>query len=277
MKDKSRYLCIPVIVLSVLAFISAIPISVLAVGDIPGILAGVFMLISVVFAVLGMIKSPYFSIGHVVIGCICLYLCDVGSAYFYDYYLRYLMSIPKIFISVSAVLSLIYVFFGICRTEVKKGIAAANIAPQQPVATPQNAPQNEAKASEAPNIANCALELEEYKQMLDNGILTEEEFSVFKAKIMKKYGFGVENVKLVPVDDSAKIDGKYDMGSLVLSIADGKFAFSGKTTNRPVVSGSCEYNADSVRLVKQDGTAIALTVNQDGNLVSTNGAIYPKM
>ena len=70
MKDKSRYLCIPVIVLSVLAFISAIPISVLAVGGISGILAGVFMLISVVFAVLGMIKSPYFSIGHVVIGCI---------------------------------------------------------------------------------------------------------------------------------------------------------------------------------------------------------------
>lgn len=115
--------------------------------------------------------------------------------------------------------------------------------------------------------------------MLDNGILTEEEFSAFKAKIMKKYGFGVENVKLVPVEDSAKIDGKYDMGSLVLSIADGKFAFSGKTTNRPVVTGTFEYNAnsDSVRLIKQDGTAIVLTVNQDGNLVSPNGAIYPKM
>ncbi len=270
MKEKFRFICIPIIILSVLMFLH---------GTVCGgiyevaiwIVGGVLMFLSLIFTVIAMIKNPLICIGTVVLGCISSVLFTPG------YYSRFTHTL--IVINIIVALAIIYAAYGACLTVCKnnktqtKPQAVQPSKPNVPVKTPQS------------QLADFAQELQKYKYLLDNGILTENEFATQKALVMKKYGIAVP--KKEPTYSPAptvngvsnSIDGDYDVGTLVLTLSERMFYFKDKESLSVVKQGSFLFDriTGTITLFKPDNSIMKLSINQEGNLVLPNGMVYKKL
>lgn len=265
MKEKFRLICIPIIILSIIAFLTGTILG--AEYDFEGyLIGGSLMIISIIFTIIAMLTSPLVSIGAIVVNSVCsLFLGYFG-----------------VFTTVASALSIIYVCYGVCQK-----YSISKVAPTQFVATatvPNNT-TNTVNTNNTPNLSKLmdfSQELQQFKYLLDNGILTEEEFAEQKAKIMKKYGLATANknvaISIVGTPQIA-IDGDYDMGALVLTLLGRSFAFKSKETQTVAMRGTFIFdkNTRSLTLFKTDNTMIKMSVNQDGNLVSPNGTVYTKI
>lgn len=277
MKEKFRLICIPIIILSIITFLT---------GTILGaeydfevyLIGGSLMIISIIFTIIAMLTSPFVSIGAIVVNSVC----NLFLGYF------------GVFATVASALSIIYVCYGVCQK-----YSISKVAPTQFVATSSapnntnnmavtNNTNNMTATNNTPNLSKLmdfSQELQQFKYLLDNGILTEEEFAEQKAKIMRKYGVATANkapkniaINIVGTPQIA-IDGDYDMGALVLTLLGRSFAFKSKETQTVAMRGSFIFdkNTRSLTLFKTDNTMIKMSVNQDGNLVSPNGTVYTKI
>ncbi len=172
MKEKFRFICIPIIILSMLMFLhGTVCGGIYAV--VTWIVGGVLMFLSLVFTVIAMIKNPLICIGTVVLGCISSVLFTPG--YYYN-----IFAYTLIVINIIVALAIIYTAYGACLTVCKN-----NKTQTKPQAVQPNKPNVPVKTPQ-PQLADFAQELQEYKYLLDNGILTENEFATQKAKIMEK-------------------------------------------------------------------------------------------
>ena len=268
MKEKFRLICIPIIILSIIAFLTGTILG--AEYDFEGyLIGGSLMIISIIFTIIAMLTSPLVSIGAIVVNSVCsLFLGYFG-----------------VFTTVASALSIIYVCYGVCQK-----YSISKIAPTQFAATASvpNNTTNTANTNNTPNLSKLmdfSQELQQFKYLLDNGILTEEEFAEQKAKIMIKYGVATANrtheniaMNIVGAPQIA-IDGDYDMGALVLTLLGRSFAFKSKETQTVAMRGTFIFDKStrSLTLFKTDNTMIKMSVNQDGNLVSPNGTVYTKI
>lgn len=267
MKEKFRFICIPIIILSIVAFLTGL---ILGINYSEGfVIGGCLMIISIIFTVIAMLTSPMVSIGAIVVNSVC----NLFLGYF------------GVFTTVASALSIIYVCYGVCQK-----YSISKVATRQFVATPSvpNNTTNMVNTNNAPNLSKLmefSQELQQFKYLLDNGILTEEEFAEQKSKIMKKYGVATEkkapeNIAMnIVATPQIAIDGDYDMGTLVLTLHGRSFEFKGKNAQTVAMHGTFIFdkNTRSLTLFKTDNTMIKLSINQDGNLVSPNGTIYTKI
>lgn len=271
MKEKFRFICIPIIILSMLMFLhGTVCGGIYAV--VTWIVGGVLMFLSLVFTVIAMIKNPLICIGTVVLGCISSVLFTPG--YYYN-----IFAYTLIVINIIVALAIIYTAYGACLTVCKN-----NKTQTKPQAVQPNKPNVPVKTPQ-PQLADFAQELQEYKYLLDNGILTENEFATQKAKIMEKYGITVP--KKTPVysststtnSTSTDIGGDYDMGTLILTISERMFYFKNKENKTVVIQGTFLFDkfTRTLTLFKPDKSVIKLSINQDGNLVLPNGMVYKKL
>ena len=268
MKEKFRFICVPIIILSIIAFLTGIILGI-EYGVDEFLIGGCLMIISIIFTICAMLTSPLVSIGAIVVNSVCnLFLGYFGS-----------------FTTVASALSIIYVCYGVCQK-----YSVSKVTPTQFAAT-ASAPNSTNNAGNTNNTQNLSKlmdfsqELQQFKYLLDNGILTEEEFAEQKAKIMKKYGVATEkkapeNVAIsIVATPQISIDGDYDMGALVLTLLGRSFAFKSKETQTVAMRGTFIFdkNTRSLTLFKTDNTMIKMSVNQDGNLVLPNGTICTKI
>ncbi len=273
MKEKFRLICIPIIVLTVLSFVLSLVAGILT--GWPLIISGtVLILLSLIFTIIAMIKNPFISIGTIVLECIAqTFFYSFNNLYLHATYLFMTLIFAIIFANISIALSIIYVGFGIKQKDIKTNDTSKQLAPT--VSTTNNTPN-------LSKLMDFSQELQQFKYLLDNGILTEEEFAEQKAKIMKKYGLATANknvaISIVGTPQIA-IDGDYDMGALVLTLLGRSFAFKSKETQTVAMRGTFIFdkNTRSLTLFKTDNTMIKMSVNQDGNLVSPNGTVYTKI
>lgn len=268
MKEKFRLICIPIIILSTIAFLTGIILGIEYSVD-EFLIGGCLMIISIIFTISAMLTSPLVSIGAIIVNSVC----NLLLGYF------------GVFTTVASALSIIYVCYGVCQK-----YSISKVAPTQFVAASSapNNTNNMAATNNTPNLSKLmdfSQELQQFKYLLDNGILTEEEFAEQKAKIMRKYGVATANkapkniaINIVDAPQIA-IDGDYDMGALVLTLLGRSFAFKSKETQTVAMRGTFIFdkNTRSLTLFKTDNTMIKMSVNQDGNLVSPNGTVYTKI
>ncbi len=282
MKDKFKFICIPTIVLSVLSFIFA-----LLGGVFSGyydyfaasIVAGVFMLLSIFFTSFAMVKTPMLSIGTIVVSTICRVLLSHYSSIF--------ILFAAIFTTLVYVLSLVYVFYGICSLISKKYATMQNQSINTVLAQSQTT-NSTAKCSGvssqlSANLATLSTELQQFKKLLDCQIITQGEFEAEKSKLMSKYGLlstsNSQSVIKTTSSPSSDIDGKYDTGTFVLTISQNTFSFNDKKTDAVAMSGVLMYYKESktICMFKPDKSRIICLVNNDGNLVLKNGTVIPRM
>lgn len=272
MKEKFRFICIPIIILSILTFLLGTVYGGIY-EIVPWIVGGVLMFLSLIFTVIAMLKSPFLCIGTAVLRCVSSNIFMVS--YYYNGPSRYVSLVANI----AMVLSIIYVAYGVCLTVVKNSIEQS-----KPKAIQQNKTIATSYTTQS-KLVDFSQELQEYKYLLDNGILTADEFATQKAKIMEKYGIAVP--KKTPVysststtnSTSTDIDGDYDMGTLILTISDRTFSFKNKGNKTVVIQGTFLFDkfTRTLTLFKPDKSVIKLSINQDGNLVLPNGMIYKKL
>jgi TM2 domain-containing membrane protein YozV len=68
--------------------------------------------------------------------------------------------------------------------QMQNNFAPAQQNPNQPMYYQPNAPQNNQPIYSAPNATNNIEEIKKYKQLLDNGIITQEEFEQKKRELL---------------------------------------------------------------------------------------------
>lgn len=180
MKEKFRLICVPIIILSSLTFLAGIILGIFYNYFL--LIGGCLMIVSIVFTVVAMLKSPLFSIGAISVQCISRFFISYGS------YLYVETGWITIFLDIALALSIIYVCYGVC---LNAGTTKEKKTKTQPVAKQPEQFDN------LSCLMNLSQELQQYKSLLDNGILTETEFAAQKAKIMRKYGLAIPQT--VPV------------------------------------------------------------------------------
>lgn len=111
MKEKFRFICIPIIILSILTFLLGTVCGGLY-TFVPWIIGGVLMFLSLIFTVIAMLKSPLFCIGTVVLGCISSVLFTPG--YYYN-----IFAYALIVVNIIVALAIIYAAYGACLTVCK--------------------------------------------------------------------------------------------------------------------------------------------------------------
>lgn len=272
MKEKFRFICVPIIILSFLMFLHGTVCGGLY-TFVPWIIGGVLMFLSLIFTLIAMIKSPLICIGTVVLGCVSSTLFMISNYSFSPF--QYV----SLVVNLATALSIIYVAYGASLTAVKN-----NKEQQKPQPVQQNK-NNAISSTGQSKLLDFSQELQEYKYLLDNGILTEDEFATQKTKTMKKYGIAVPQKAPVPtpIPTVAKtidsINGDYDMGTLILTISERTFCFRSKESNIVAIQGTFIFDkiTNTLTLFKPDKSILKLSVNQDGNLVLPNGMVYKKL
>lgn len=272
MKEKFRFICIPIIILSILTFLLGTVYGGIY-EIVPWIIGGVLMFLSLIFTVIAMLKSPFLCIGTAVLGCVSSNIFMVS--YYYNGSSMYVSLVANI----AMVLSIIYVAYGVCLTVVKNSIEQS-----KPKAVQQNKTIATSYTTQS-KLVDFSQELQEYKYLLDNGILTADEFATQKTKTMKKYGIAVPQKAPVPtpIPTVAKtvdsINGDYDMGTLILTISERTFCFRSKESNIVAIQGTFIFDkiTNTLTLFKPDKSILKLSINQDGNLVLPNGMVYKKL
>ncbi len=283
MKNKFKYICIPIIVLLALSFIIGLVINSLFLNPL-GIVGSIILLGAIVFTVFAMLKNPLLTIGMLVINFVAKFMIGVSGGTYYNIYYANGFAITNnvvtsLLLPIANVLGAIYLVWGICniimngkQNKQASSRALTNVQPNSP-------PTSDA-------INAMAQELQQYKYLFDNEILSADEFAVEKAKVMKKYGFAptVKQVQPQPATQYnqftqlLKVDGTYKFSDIVLTLAKAQYDFKNAISNTSLLSGT--YILDSTRkvvtLFKPDKSLMSLSIDANGNLVTANGNVYEK-
>lgn len=283
MKNKFKYICIPIIVLLALSFIIGLVINSLFLNPL-GIVGSIILLGAIVFTVFAMLKTPLLTIGMLVINFVAKFMIGVsGGTYYNTYYANGFTItnnvVTSLLLPIANVLGAIYLVWGICNI-----IMNGKPNKQASSRALTNVQPNSQPTSDAINA--MSQELQQYKYLLDNGILSADEFAVEKAKVMKKYGFA-PTVKQVqpqpatqynPFTQLLKVDGTYKFSDIVLTLAKAQYDFKNAISNTSLLSGT--YILDSTRkvvtLFKPDKSLMSLSIDANGNLITENGNVYEK-
>lgn len=283
MKNKFKYICIPIIVLLALSFIIGLVINSLFLNPL-GIVGSIILLGAIVFTVFAMLKKPLLTIGMLVINFAAKFMIGVSGGTYYNIYYANGFTITNnvvtsLLLPIANVLGAIYLVWGICNI-----IMNGKQNKQASSRALTNVQPNSQPTSDAINA--MSQELQQYKYLLDNGILSADEFAVEKAKVMKKYGFAptVKQVQPQPATQYnqftqlLKVDGTYKFSDIVLTLAKAQYNFKNAISNTSLLSGT--YILDSTRkvvtLFKPDKSLISLSIDANGNLITENGNAYEK-
>lgn len=276
MKNKFKYICIPIIVLLALSFIIGLVINSLFLNPL-GIVGSIILLGAIVFTVFAMLKNPLLTIGMLVINFVAKFM--IAFYYIYNNATIANSVITSLLLPIANVLGAIYLVWGICNI-----IMNGKQNKQASSRALTNVQPNSQPTSDAINA--MSQELQQYKYLLDNEILSADEFAVEKAKVMKKYGFAptVKQVQPQPATQYnqftqlLKVDGTYKFSDIVLTLAKAQYDFKNAISNTSLLSGT--YILDStkkvVTLFKPDKSLIQLSIDESGNLVTANGNVYEK-
>lgn len=283
MKNKFKYICIPIIVLLALSFIIGLVINSLFLNPL-GIVGSIILLGAIVFTVFAMLKNPLLTIGMLVINFVAKFMIGVSGGIYYNIYYANGFTITNnvvtsLLLPIANVLGAIYLVWGICNI-----IMNGKQNKQASSRALTNVQPNSQPTSDAINA--MAQELQQYKYLFDNEILSADEFAVEKAKVMKKYGFAptVKQVQPQPATQYnqftqlLKVDGTYKFSDIVLTLAKAQYDFKNAISNTSLLSGT--YILDSTRkvvtLFKPDKSLMSLSIDANGNLVTANGNVYEK-
>lgn len=276
MKNKFKYICIPIIVLLALSFIIGLVMNSLFLNPF-GIVGSIILLGAIVFTVFAMLKNPLLTIGMLVINFVAKFM--IANYYIYNDAGIANSVITSLLLPIANVLGAIYLVLGICNI-----IMNGKQNKQASSRALTNVQPNSQPTSDAINA--MSQELQQYKYLLDNGILSADEFAVEKAKVMKKYGFAptVKQVQPQPATQYnqftqlLKVDGTYKFSDIVLTLAKAQYDFKNAISNTSLLSGT--YILDStkkvVTLFKPDKSLMRLSIDESGNLVTANGNVYEK-
>lgn len=276
MKNKFKYICIPIIVLLALSFIIGLVINSLFLNPF-GIVGSIILLGAIVFTVFAMLKNPLLTIGMLVINFVAKFM--IAIYYIYNDAGIANSVITSLLLPIANVLGAIYLVWGICNI-----IMNGKQNKQASSRALTNVQPNSQPTSDAINA--MSQELQQYKYLLDNGILSADEFAVEKAKVMKKYGFAptVKQVQPQPATQYnqftqlLQVDGTYKFSDIVLTLAKAQYDFKNAISNTSLLSGT--YILDStkkvVTLFKPDKSLMQLSIDESGNLVTANGNVYEK-
>lgn len=280
MKNKFKYICIPVIILLALSFLIGLIVNSIYLSPF-GIVGSIILLGAIVFTVFAMLKKPLLIIGMLVISYVSIYFigsCARSSDYMYYSIGIYINNlIISLLLQLANVLAAIYLVWGICN------IIMDGKKNKQPVSTASNTPRPNVQPSLAA-INTMSQELQQYKYLLDNGILSDEEFAVEKAKVMKKYGLA-PTIKQPHLDAQYNqfaqllhVDGEYKFNDVVLTLAKAKYNFKNVNSDAPLLSGTYIFDSTKkvVTLFKPDKSLMQLSIDENGNLVTSNGNVYEK-
>lgn len=278
MKNKFKYICIPIIVLLALSFIIGLVINSLFLNPL-GIVGSIILLGAIVFTLFAMLKNPQLIIGMLAISYVSKYLIAIyGATYYYSSYYTN-ATVTALLLPIANLLAVIYLVWGICN------IIMNGKQTKQATSATQTATQPNAQLS-LDAINTMSQELQQYKYLLDNGILSADEFAVEKAKVMKKYGFAptVKQSQSQPDTQYSQFsqllqaDGTYKFSDIVLTLAKAKYDFKNADSGISLLSGT--YILDStkkvVTLFKPDKSLMQLSIDENGNLVTANGNVYEK-
>lgn len=277
MKNKFQYICIPIIVLLALSFIIGLVINSCFLNPL-GIVGSILLLGAIVFTVFAMLKNPLLTIGMLVISFFAKYMI-APYRYVYVYATITNNFITSLLLPIANLLAAIYLVWGICNI-----IMNGKQNKQASSRALTNVQPNSQPTSDAINA--MSQELQQYKYLLDNKILSADEFAVEKAKVMKKYGFAptVKQVQPQPATQynqftqPLKVDGTYKFSDIVLTLAKAQYDFKNTTSNASLLSGT--YMLDStkkvVTLFKPDKSLMSLSIDANGNLVTSKGYVYQK-
>lgn len=280
MKSKFKYICIPIIVLLAISFIVGLIENSIYTNPF-GIVGSIILLGAIAFTVFAMLKKPLLIIGTLVVSYVSIYFIgSFASSYYYMYYANSINItnnlITALLLPLANVLSAVYLVWGICNIVMNRK--------ENKQTTKVSAQSNSQPAPDAINA--MSQELQQYKYLLDNGILSADEFAVEKAKVMKKYGFSptVKQVQPQPATQYnqftqlLQVDGTYKFNDIVLTLAKAQYDFKNADSGTSLLSGT--YILDStkkvVTLFKPDKSLMQLSIDESGNLVTANGNVYEK-
>ncbi len=182
MNKKSNFFCIPIIVLAGLSFMIGL-IACCIMDHTEGIIGSVLFSGAIVFSVFAMIKKPYFIIGTLISDILYGYLLSFSTINYYDYDAIICYSIVKdLFLPIISVLALIYLIWSICNARQTQAVVSTT-KPENAKASPDSANS----VTQAPQQASLvvAQKLMTYKNLLDTGVLTQEEFDAIKHRLLK--------------------------------------------------------------------------------------------
>lgn len=127
-------------------------------------------------------------------------------------------------------------------------------------------------------------ELQSLKTLLDNAILTQQEFDVQKQSILKKYGLAISEKNHQPETKHEKpigtnLPSTYKCGNGIhLVVQDNKYSFVQTEGNKPLFGGAAEISQDNKQLTlhRTNAPDITMEICSDG-LKLPNGGKYTKI
>ncbi len=131
-----------------------------------------------------------------------------------------------------------------------------------------------------------AVELDNLKKLLDCQIITEDEFAAKKSKIMIQYKIAPMPKQAQPqatmqyaqFNRIAKVDGTYKFNDILLILSNARYDFRNVNSNAPLLSGTYIWDPAKkvVTLFKPDKSLMQLSIDENGNLVTSNGNVCEK-
>ena len=276
MKKDINYICIPIYVLLVLTFLVGLTINSIVFNPF-GIFGSIILLGAIVFTAFAMSTKPLLIIGMLVICFVSKYFIGTFNYYNFNSWSSLANGIVSgLFLNIANVLATIYLIWNICAIFVEKQY-------KQVVSTASNISESDDQPSlEA--IDAMSQELQQNKYLLDNGILSDEEFATEKANILEKYGFTQAVIQAQPTTQYAQsdwlsnVDGTYKYSDLLLTLSNERYDFKKVNSDVPLMSGTYIWDStkEVVSLSKPDKSLMSLSIDANGNLVTSKGYVYQK-
>lgn len=276
MKKDINYICIPIYVLLVLTFLVGLTINSIVFNPF-GIFGSIILLGAIVFTAFAMSTKPLLIIGMLVICFVSKYFIGTFNYYNFNSWSSLANGIVSgLFLNIANVLATIYLIWNICAIFVEKQY-------KQVVSTASNISESDDQPSlEA--IDAMSQELQQNKYLLDNGILSDEEFATEKANILEKYGFTQAVIQAQPTTQHAQsdwlsnVDGTYKYSDLLLTLSNERYDFKKVNSDVPLMSGTYIWDStkEVVSLSKPDKSLMSLSIDANGNLVTSKGYVYQK-
>ncbi|GEM_PF-6017389 len=276
MKKDINYICIPIYLLLVLSFLAGLTINGIVLNPF-GIFGSIILLGAIVFTAFAMAKKPLLIIGMLVICFVSKYFIGTFNYYNFNSWSSLANGIVSgLFLNIANVLATIYLIWNICAIFVEKQY-------KQVVSTTSNITESDDQPS-LDAIDAMSQELQQNKYLLDNGILSDEEFATEKANILEKYGFTQTVIQAQPTEQYTQsnwfsnVDGTYKYSDLLLTLSNERYDFKKVNSDVPLMSGTYIWDStkEVVSLSKPDKSLMLLSIDEGGNLVTSKGYVYQK-
>jgi len=276
MKKDINYICIPIYVLLVLSFLVGLTINGIVLNPF-GIFGSIILLGAIVFTAFAMSTKPLLIIGMLVICFVSKYFIGTFNYYNFNSWSSLANGIVSgLFLNIANVLATIYLIWNICAIFIEKQY-------KQVVSAASNISESDDLPS-LDAIDAMSQELQQNKYLLDNGILSDEEFATEKANILEKYGFTQSVIQAQPTEQYTQsnwfsnVDGTYKYSDLLLTLSNERYDFKKVNSDVPLMSGTYIWDStkEVVSLSKPDKSLMLLSIDEDGNLVTSKGYVYQK-